>query len=57
MRRTLLTGPAAVLVLLIGSAYAADDFRSGPQKPTIRIASFNPLHCSGPDAGEKGCLV
>jgi hypothetical protein len=57
MRRTFVTGSAAMLVLFIGSTFAADDFKSGPQKPTTEIKAFNPTHCSGPDEGTKNCLV
>ena len=49
--------PAVALLLLVSSADAADDFKSGPQKPTVKVKAFNPLHCSGPTTGTKGCLV
>ena len=57
MRRTFVTGSAALLVLIVGSTFAADDFKSGPQKPTIEISAFNPTHCSGAKVGTKQCLV
>ena len=46
-----------MMVLFVGSTFAADDFKSGPQKTTIKIRPFNPLHCSGPDEGKKSCPV
>jgi len=57
MRRTFVTGSAAMLVLFVGSTFAADDFKSGPQKPSVKIKVFNPTHCSGSGAGTKACLV
>jgi hypothetical protein len=47
----------AVALLLSGNTFAADDLKSGPQKATMRIAPFNPLHCSGSGVGTKACLV
>ena len=46
-----------MLVLLVGSTFAADDFKSGPQKASMKIQAFNPTHCSGDGAGSKSCLV
>lgn len=57
MRRTFVTGSAALLVLFVGSTFAADDFKSGPQKASMKIKPFNPTHCSGSDAGSKDCLT
>ena len=57
MRRTFVTGSAALLVLIVGSTFAADDFKSGPQKPSVKIKAFNPTHCSGSGEGTKACLV
>ena len=57
MRRTFVTGSAALLVLFVGSTFAADDFKSGPQKTSMKIKAFQPTHCSGSDAGTKGCLT
>lgn len=57
MRRSFVSGSAAMMVLLVGSTFAADGFKSGPQKPTVKIKAFNPLHCSGDAVGEKNCLV
>ena len=45
------------MVLIVGSTFAADDFKSGPQKPTMKIKAFNPTHCNGSDVGTKGCLT
>lgn len=57
MHRTLALGSALAAALLVSSAFAADDLKSGPQKPAMRIQPFNPLHCSGPTEGTKNCLV
>jgi hypothetical protein len=57
MRRTFVTGSAAMLVLFVSSAFAADDFKSGPQKASMKIKAFNPTHCSGSGVGTKACLV
>ena len=57
MRRTFVTGSAAMLVLIVGSTFAADDFKSGPQKTSMKIKAFNPTPCSGSDAGSKNCLT
>jgi len=52
-----ITYPALALALLVSSGLAADDFKSGPQKPSIKVRAFNPLHCSGSGIGGKSCLV
>ena len=57
MRQSFVPGSVAALVLLVGSAFAADDFKSGPQKPVMKIRAFNPTHCSGPGIGKKSCPV
>ena len=57
MRRTFVTGSAALMVLIVGSTFAADDFKSGPQKASMKIKPFNPTHCSGDGVGGKACLV
>ena len=46
-----------MLVLFVGSTFAADDFKSGPQKAAMKIKAFNPTHCSGSGVGTKACLV
>lgn len=56
MRNAMSLGAIAALVL-VGSIQAADDFKSGPQKVTIKVKPFNPLHCSGKGVGGKQCLV
>jgi hypothetical protein len=57
MHRTLALGSALAVALLVSSAFAADDLKSGAQKPAMRIQPFNPLHCSGSGEGTKACLV
>ncbi len=57
MHRTLVMGSALAVALLVSSAFAADELKSGAQKPSMRIQPFNPLHCSGPTEGTKNCLV
>lgn len=57
MRHTYVVGSALAVALLVSSTYAADDLKSGKQKPSIKIKAFNPLHCSGSGAGTKACLV
>lgn len=50
-------GTSLAVMLLVGSAIAADDLKSGPQ-PGDRIPGpFNPLNVTGEKAGEKSCLV
>ena len=46
----------AVGALLISSACAADDVKSGPE-PGASVAPFHPLNVTGQFAGEKQCLV
>ena len=57
MRTSMTLGVAAVALLFMGSAQAADDFKSGPQKVTVKVKPYNPLHCSGKGVGGKQCLV
>ncbi len=57
MRHKICLGSMALAVLLVSTVQAADDFKSGPQKVSMKIAPFNPLHCSGPGEGTKACLV
>jgi hypothetical protein len=49
-------GLSLAMVLLSGSSFAADDLQSGPQVGKGCVP-FNPLHCNGPDVGQKLCLV
>ncbi len=57
MPRTFTLGSALAVALLVSSSYAADDLKSGAQKPAMKISAFNPLHCSGAGEGTKNCLV
>lgn len=57
MRHLKLLGSALAVALLVGSVYAADELKSGPQKASTKIQAFNPLHCSGDGEGTKACLV
>jgi hypothetical protein len=58
MRHTFHVGCAAIaVVLLVNTTFAADDLKSGAQKPSMAIKAFNPLHCSGDGEGTKACLV
>jgi hypothetical protein len=55
-RRLTLGASLAAVALLLGSALAAEDLKSGPQVGK-GLVPFNPLHCSGEGAGGKACLV
>ena len=50
-----LTATVAAALLLSGAALAAE-LKSGPQKGQP-VGAFNPLHATGPNAGNKRCLV
>ena len=50
-------GASLAAALLAGGALVAGDFKSGPQVGSSRITPFNPLHCTGDDAGGRSCLV
>lgn len=50
-------GASLAVALLASSPAVAEDLKSGPQKASIKVRAFNPLHCSGPNEGEKKCLV
>src|SRR6476659_3282527 len=56
MRHRFATG-ALTAALLVGSALAGEGLKSGPQEGSHDIPAFNPLHATGPNAGEKLCLV
>src|SRR4051794_19486400 len=56
MRRTHLPASLLLVVALFGNA-RADDFKSGPQDPRLNTKTFNPLNCSGPEAGKRHSLV
>jgi len=57
MKYGLLPGACLAVALLTGSAIAEGELKSGPQKPSIKVQAFNPLHCSGSNEGSKNCLV
>ena len=56
MKIAIAAGALALAVLVTTGCVAADALNSGPQvgqSPT----PFDPLHVTGPSAGEKSCLV
>jgi hypothetical protein len=53
--RTLLAG-LAIVVLLAGTALAANTLRSGPQVGQQVPGPFHPLNVTGAHAGQKNCL-
>ncbi len=55
MRKTYVTGASLALVLLVGSAFAAD-LTSGPQVGDS-VGVFEPESVTGKFAGKKQCLV
>ena len=55
MKKILLT--AALPVLCAALAVAAEPLRSGPQAGQKIPGPFEPLHATGPDAGQHVCLV
>jgi hypothetical protein len=48
---------ASLACAMVTVVLAADELKSGEQKPTMPIKAFNPLHCSGKSVGSKNCLV
>ncbi len=50
-------GASLAIALLVGSAFAADDLKSGPQIGDKVPGPFSPLNINGDDAGAKRCLV
>ncbi len=56
-RPMLMLGASVAALLAFGSAFAADDLKSGPQPGQYVPGPFNPLHANGPDEGRKLCLV
>jgi hypothetical protein len=50
-------GTSLALVLLLGSAWADDALKSGPQVGDAVPNPFNPLNVTGKFAGLKQCLV
>lgn len=55
MRSRMLMG-ALALALFVGAGFADSALKSGPQVGKSPGA-FNPLHATGPDEGQKRCLV
>jgi hypothetical protein len=49
-------GASLALVLLFGSAWAAEALKSGPQ-PGDDMTPFDPLNVTGDFAGDNQCLV
>ena len=50
------TSGIALAALLIGSAFAADEAKSGP-KVGQDLNPFHPVNINGRAAGKKNCLV
>ncbi len=57
MKFLIAAGSFLAATLLVGSAFAAEEVKSGPQVGQNVPGAFNPLHANGPDAGKKLCLV
>ena len=57
MRYRITLGASLALALLVGGALAAGGLKSGPQEGSRKLIPFNPLHVTGPNEGEKLCLV
>lgn len=57
MKVSLTLGSLLAATLLVGSASAAEEVKSGPQAGDKVPGAFNPLHANGPDEGKKLCLV
>jgi hypothetical protein len=49
--------PILTLALLAGAEPARAPLKSGPKVGDDIPGSFNPLNVTGPDAGQKRCLV
>lgn len=47
---------AAAVALFVGASLAEDSLKSGPQ-PGKSPGTFNPLHATGADEGQKRCPV
>jgi hypothetical protein len=45
------------VALLVSSAIAADDLKSGPQPGASLPGAFHPHNVTGAQAGKKHCLV
>jgi hypothetical protein len=57
MHRLMIARALTATALLVGTAFAGDGLKSGPQVGSKKILPFNPEHANGPDAGTKLCLV
>jgi hypothetical protein len=57
MKHRIAAGASMALALLVGSAWAADAFQSGPQVGDAVPSPFNPNNVTGQFAGKKQCLV
>jgi len=57
MMRTSTTGASLAAALLVCSAIAADDLKSGPQVGQNLPGAFHPLNINGGRSGQKNCLV
>ena len=56
MKIRVAAGASLALVLLLGSTFAADPLKSGPQVGDS-VDAFSPLNVTGPFAGNNQCLV
>lgn len=54
MKKVVLSGLVGLLVL--GTSWAADPLKAGPQKGEAVPGPFHPLNINGENAGEKACL-
>jgi hypothetical protein len=57
MKYCIAAGASLAVAVLIGTAPAADDVKSGLQVGESLPGPFNPLNVTGSDAGKKRCLV
>ena len=57
MRNRIAVGAPLAIVLLIGSAMAAENLKSGPQAGDKIPGPFHPMNITGAFAGQKQCLV
>jgi len=57
MRNRIAVGAPLAIVLLIGSAMAAENLKSGPQTGDKIPGPFHPMNITGAFAGQKQCLV
>ncbi len=57
MKSRVTLGASLAIALIACSAFAADALKSGPQVGSRKIPAFDTLHCNGPTAGTKSCLV